>query len=218
MRVNLLPESHRPRRTVGTTIKRYALVGGTFLFALLTIGGTSAWQQYRDLTHRRAVVTGSLNETNGRVKELEAQRQRSASGLLRQQICTSLATPMDATVVIEQLAAQMPDGVAFASISLEVPGIDLPDGNAAALRKALAAEQHSKALRIGLQGIAANDAQVTSFVSQLSRSELFRNVKLARTFRVALGDEESPAFFVTLEVPLDRRFEVVDQEMAYGDH
>ena len=217
MPINLLPESYRKRTTLGSIAKRYGFIAGTTLAALLIIGGAFTYKDYRDMSERRDLMKARVADLTLQIAQRAKEHKQLAGTRMRRQVYENLASPLSASAVIEQLTAHKPADLAFTGLTIETASLELPKGTAGKLNASVRAQRETQLLHIGLQGMAKDDGIVAQFVSGLSQSELFTNVKLARTFQVSVGGTKSPAFYITLDVPLNRRFEILDQEMAYGE-
>lgn len=209
-KINLLPDNYCAAQATTRRQRRYILWG----VVLLAVG--VAWWQAA--THQAQRVLALADEFAGQVeverdqsralKQQEA-RQRALEAVLA--LRDDLEAPIQTTTVVAALSKALPRNVALTRLSVEMTPTPASAGSVAPLSGARRASPARPAaeknpMRIELEGIAGNEADVARCVSALAEHQLFANVKLVKSREMPDGGLARFGFLITVDVPLNRRY------------
>ena len=217
-RHNFLPESFLHAQTRRRIIVRSGLV------LVLIVLSTSAY--YITCMRQLAVLERRLGELkmhdegagqrNSELTKLQTQ-QKELLALVK--VCQTLTPPLDTTLILAAMDKLMPSSMGLTNFSMTSSPIQptpVPakgDRSKSRRRASAAAEQPGlPPVKLELTGVAPSDVVVARFVNDLSEHILFDRVKLIFSRSMDDSDLGAREFSIEVEIPLDRRYVVVDSD------
>ncbi len=194
------------------------------MLLLLLIGGLSVmqvftWKRVSTLSYHRDALSEQVVEVNGKLTEV--QKLQAARATLGEQVrlYNKYARPVTFSRIASTLAAMTPDSVFLAELTSDTHSKSrtrvVTPADQSATGQAITKTEHYQVVRVAVSGTAPTNVEIANYVGRLSETRLFRNVKMVYSREGHVGDSVTREFRITMEVPLDRDYRVVElQEVA----
>ncbi len=159
-----------------------------------------------------------MNHKVVQVTELQNERQAIIEQM---DIYNRLTRPVEMTLVSGAIAHLTPDSIFLEQFESETEQLTrtkvLVPASESRTGRAVTRSEKYEVIEITIVGAAPNDVEIANYVGRLAGVNLFRNVKMQYAKERTIDETVIREFEITMQVPLDRDYRILDQEVADAD-
>lgn len=213
--VNFVPEWYvkqcrRRMQNHRMTMLLVVLVGGLCVMQAFT------WKRVSKLTYTRDALVEQVTEVNGKLTEVQKLQAARAELAEQVRLYNKYARPITYSQVASTLAAMTSDSVCLAELVAETKKMKrtrvVTPAEQSATGVAVTKTEEYEVVVVEVSGTAPTNVEIANYVGRLNGTRLFRNVKMVYSREGEVGDSVTREFKITMDVRLDRDYQLAEPE------
>ena len=218
--INFVPEWYQQQQVRRNQSRRMFILFAVLIGGLLAISAVT-WKRVDMLKDYQQSIENQIRSMNHKVAQVtELQNERQAI-IEQMDIYNRLARPVEMTLVSGAIAHLTPDSVFLEQFDSETEQLTrtevLVPASESRTGRAVTRSEKYEVIEITIVGAAPNDVEIANYVGRLAGVNLFRNVKMQYAKERTIDETVIREFEITMQVPLDRDYRILDQEVADAD-